>query len=875
MPTPVRRHHPPNGAFDVPPSILTAKAGPPVLLTRRVVSHFEGVIDDVTERGVASSTAELSEAYERLGLAQFYYGNYRGALSNLTKAWNVRKKLPFARNNIRIAIGLGVAYYRIGEIDKADRTLAPIPALAVKAGITDLAAIAYGNLSVVYLANMKLKEALESAKRGLDLALRQHQQTSEPKNASSSTCDSEVAVAESSPLVLDVVRIIFTILIKSNEFAKADSLLSEYSFPEEERQLLQVGLFFASGKFKEAQQVLGEMKPAENETLLTGALVPFNQAVLNARSYQLPLTRHLLETTFKWLNRYFEIADVDGKQDGDVLDLFFNAQINSIPPVRSFEQSLKPIAMLSHIVAIRAEIELLILPFSCGVALQSGALLAGLTIPTLQAEGKSGVVAEAKAEAEEGEGGEGKDVVPHHLLDQVRLALGARHMRERLGSQEKISLLLTESSQLMITSPFAQRNDDESESSKMQAVVSAATEEKNLEDGDESAAVGLFDTLAASNRSTSCTAALDALDHADNYKRLAKLARMDLKKQYSIELSERGTKGAVGGAVAKTDLNSKVYCPTKHDAVSLTADLLPLMAHSGRNDIALWLQWAVMSSEGFGYGSMGSPFSFAKVATRKDDEKRIASSSLSSSSSGPAGAPVALLPSSNDVPKSSEALLKEVKARIYEVEAAMGNKFDGAESLYKPGDKESRVLLNAVLAKICFQLNLRRDCELAVETMEILTSDMKHYSQNMDHLYIAMARRFRFDLEEWKIPGGSSAEGQAAKLQALLIYAKSYSSSADKTSDAMLQRDALKKLINIYSDFSNIQYPEHAPDAYKALGDGVTTTFPPPNGTREMLAAFTTAEINEKEKSDPIWLRQFGRVRALQTLERLRGIHGS
>lgn len=861
------RHHPPNAAFNVQPSSLTAKAEAPVLITRSVVSHFEGVLDDMT-RGIGNvSTAELSEAYERLGLVQFYYGNYRGALSNLGKAWDVRKKLPFARNNIRIAIGLALAFYRTGEVEKAERTLVPIPALAVKAGIADLAAVAYGNLSIVYLANAKSKEALESVKRGLDLALHQTSAPKAPATAPSSsssptstTLGSEVATAavEISPFqVLDLVRIMVTILIKSNEFAKAENLLSEYTFPEQERQLLQVGLSFAGGKVKEAQQVLEEMKQrAKDEMLLMGSFVSLNQAVLSSRSYQFSQTRLLLETALERLNGYLETADVDGKQDGDVLDLFYNAQINFIPPVRSFEHSLKPLAVLSHIGAIRGELELLILSFSCGVALQSGALLAGLTIPTGHAE------------------------IPR--LDQVRITQGAGHMRDRVGSQDNISLLLTESSQLFLMSPLARRDDGESESSKMYSASRAEEREEYAENdlegavaqqrcdtADESAGVGMFDSKAALNRSKSCIAVLDALDHVSNYKRLAKQARMDLKNQYGIELSERGTKGAVGGAVpVKADVTSKVYCPTKHDALSLTADLLPLMAHSGRNDIALWLQWAVTSTEGFGYGSMASPFSFAKVPTKKDDEKKNAMSSL-----GPAGSAAALLSSTNDCPKSSEALLKEVKARIYEVEAIMGNKFDGAESLYKPGDKESRVLLNAILAKICFQLNLRRDCELAIETMELLTSDMKHLSQNMDYFYIATARRFRYDLEEWKIPSGSSAEGQAAKLQALLIYAKSYSSTAEKTGDVQLQRDSLKKVMNIYSDFSNIQYPEHAPSDYKAAqGLSTTTTYPPPNGTREMLATFTTAEINEKEKSDPIWLRQFGRIRAFQTLERLRGV---
>ena len=203
---------------------------------------------------------------------------------------------------------------------------------------------------------------------------------------------------------------------------------------------------------------------------------------------------------------------------------------------------------------------------------------------------------------------------------------------------------------------------------------------------------------------------------------------------------------------------------------------------------------------------------------------------------------------------------------MYEVESALGNKFDGAESQYRPGDKESRVLLNALLAKVCFQLNMRRDCELAVETLEILTGDMRNFTQNLDYIYVAVARRCRYDLEEWKIPVGSSPEGLATKLLALLALAKNYLSAVEKTEDVLLLRDALKKLMNIFVDFSGIAYPDSQP-AGSTIAPG--ETYPPTtHGTKEMLAAYTTAEVAEKEKSDPIWLRRFGKARALQVLER-------
>jgi hypothetical protein len=282
--------------------------------------------------------------------------------------------------------------------------------------------------------------------------------------------------------------------------------------------------------------------------------------------------------------------------------------------------------------------------------------------------------------------------------------------------------------------------------------------------------------------------------------------------------------------------------------------MLPLLAHSGRNDIALWVQWALTGTGGVGLGPMGAAFSYPDKGGGKEDEKEK-------------GTPLQLFPTLNHVPKVNENFLREVKQRLTDVEGKMGNTFDGAESKYRAGDKESRVLVNALIAKVCFQLGLRRDCELAVETMEILTADMKHFTQNLDYVYVAIARRSRYDLEEMKVPAGSSAEGQAAKLLVLLGSAKNYLSAAEKTKDVHLLRDALKKAMNIYSDFSLLAYPDAPP---KGHSETPGESWPPEMGTKEMLAAFTAAEVAEREKQDKIWLRRFGRIRAHQTLERIR-----
>ena len=90
-----------NPAFALTPSLLAERPQLPVLVTAKVVGKYQNALDDITDDPEQYSTAELSEAHERLGIAQFHYGSWRESVANLAKALEHRRKLPVARSNWR------------------------------------------------------------------------------------------------------------------------------------------------------------------------------------------------------------------------------------------------------------------------------------------------------------------------------------------------------------------------------------------------------------------------------------------------------------------------------------------------------------------------------------------------------------------------------------------------------------------------------------------------------------------------------------------------------------------------------------------------------------------------------------------------------
>lgn len=266
-----------------------------------------------------------------------------------------------------------------------------------------------------------------------------------------------------------------------------------------------------------------------------------------------------------------------------------------------------------------------------------------------------------------------------------------------------------------------------------------------------------------------------------------------------------------------------------------------------------------------------------------------------------------------------------MRTRLTKLEARLSTQFD-EESKYAMGDRERHLMVNAALAKINTQMNKRKEAIQCVEKMEailtslITVSDKNAVSMsamaalkgaasfpgmklaNYDPHYVALVKRFRLDFEDWDLPflPAPTPEKRVARLMVMLSVAKAYYAAAEQTKDIQMQRDSVKRLANLYIEISNsdltekkaekIERKREKPKRYdddddgdeRPVSNGVNDVAQQPQkgstaadesvGTLLQLQALNEQEIEEKEKSDVAWVKKFGRLRAMQTVERLKDL---
>ena len=91
----------------------------------------------------------------------------------------------------------------------------------------------------------------------------------------------------------------------------------------------------------------------------------------------------------------------------------------------------------------------------------------------------------------------------------------------------------------------------------------------------------------------------------------------------------------------------------------------------------------------------------------------------------------------------------------------------------------------------------------------------------------------------------------------ILPIAKAYVKYAAESTDINLKRDSLKRLLNTYLEIHNV--PANSPDDIIVFGT-----------VEKLESLFKASEIEQKEASDPSWMRQYARARARQVFIQLK-----
>ena len=90
------------------PSVVEERKEPYEFMPKNIVDEYQAIVDEMMAKPKKYTESDQSEHWERLGVAQFYYGTYRQASTSLQNAFDLRKKAKYTRASARIALMLGI-----------------------------------------------------------------------------------------------------------------------------------------------------------------------------------------------------------------------------------------------------------------------------------------------------------------------------------------------------------------------------------------------------------------------------------------------------------------------------------------------------------------------------------------------------------------------------------------------------------------------------------------------------------------------------------------------------------------------------------------------------------------------------------------------
>jgi hypothetical protein len=337
---------------------------------------------------------------------------------------------------------------------------------------------------------------------------------------------------------------------------------------------------------------------------------------------------------------------------------------------------------------------------------------------------------------------------------------------------------------------------------------------------------------------------------------------------------------------------------------TLQAEVLPLLQDFGRGDeAAAWVMWAFSKAGLMSFGFLGQTcpdpdmtYGFDHAAAIAAEALRISSQAagaahtgmdtgmgmsmgLGSQSGGmglasrsgtlhpgapgagpgaPIGTPLQHHPPAatakahaQQAPTQADDFLYQVRTRLLDLEAALSNPGENSKITSTRGVRlEARVVNFFLLAKLSAQLHMKKETGQALMQLEETCRAMRQ--QQCDSLdskvYSALALRLRLDYEEWSISAQVSEPWLLSHLTSkILPLAKQLRALSLQIGDVLLQRDALKRLINVYTEISAVDV--HIDDEVVPL-------------TQKQLSAMSPSELEEAESNDPEFNQRNGSTRA-------------
>lgn len=233
------------------------------------------------------------------------------------------------------------------------------------------------------------------------------------------------------------------------------------------------------------------------------------------------------------------------------------------------------------------------------------------------------------------------------------------------------------------------------------------------------------------------------------------------------------------------------YKVSKQSGGTMQADLLPLVQTFGKDQATLWIEWALAKASTMSFGFLGQ----SSLDPLPD-----------------VGFNLKKKPPPGD--SHEDELLTQVRNRLLDLEGVLSNPSENSKVTSVRGVRlESRVINFLLLAKVTVQLNMKKEAGQCILQLEEVCAGLRRQQcDSLDSLvYHSFAMRFRMDYEEWCVSQLVSDAWLLSHLvNKLLPLCKTYLNVSRSIGDAVLQRDALKRMINLYSEVSNIAVSEES-----------------------------------------------------------------
>lgn len=350
------------------------------------------------------------------------------------------------------------------------------------------------------------------------------------------------------------------------------------------------------------------------------------------------------------------------------------------------------------------------------------------------------------------------------------------------------------------------------------------------------------------------------------------------------------------------------YKASTQDKVSLRSDFNPLVEYFGRDEISGYIEWSVANIGGISFGFLGTSVGGSEdvisyiesgLPPKQDDDEDEAKDGHKGGPRTPKPPPVSFIqnaPSKEflqevrqrlvDIDQKSAALLQHryplAYTSIYVMSPTSGGEKGGDNDLegptfpvesYPGRALEHHCIVLLLLIKISTQLHCKAETGLHLQHFYNMASYLYKLRAFVTEatIYMAFAHRYTMEYAEWCADAMlSEREYVDYAYRKMFPHAKKYYQLTKTIGDLQVRKDALKKLINMYTligrTISNV-----GNDSSSVVSSVMSVT----STNMADLMKFDDASIAHYEDHDPDWVKKYGKLRALQFMKEMKSLSTS